>query len=610
MRNFTTFPFLLLLLFLAGSFANAQTVVFSDNFDSYAAGSHLAASNPAWTTWNSAPGSAEDGVISNAQASSVPNSLFISEGNDQLFVFDTVPLTTGRYVVKFKMFISNSGNGAYFNIMHILKQTWALQCYFHNDGTGFVTAAGDKSFNYPVNAWFPVEIDMDLDHDWASLTINNLVVKSWPFHYCCNINNYFRQLSGVDFFSASAVIIDSSTYESLPGTYYVDDFTVLTDVAGVFSASPNSLTATLAPNSSETVEFAFANSGSESSASTEYRVSTVYDITDIDTTSTGEQYFSYFGDETFGSLGALAPPQYEFALCIPSSLLQDKIGKFLKAISYIPVSNTISQQVENAKIKIYDMSHSGLYVTGPGDLIYEQSFVVDPVDFSNPYDNWLTINLDTLIVIDGRDLWISIWNDNPNGYYLQVLGACYTSSYSSFWNYGYWSWVPAGGWFANHREHTCPIVAIIDGTPITPWLSVSPDSAVIASGGNATVNATFNSEGMEIGESHTARLHCFSNAANNLEQIIPVTLEITGVSVDEHNQILVNVYPNPSTDHLNITSDEIQRVEIHNMMGQRVFDSFYHDTHVVISTRDMAPGTYMVTVTSTQGVTTKKVILR
>ncbi len=115
---------------------------------------------------------------------------------------------------------------------------------------------------------------------------------------------------------------------------------------------------------------------------------------------------------------------------------------------------------------------------------------------------------------------------------------------------------------------------------------------------------------MEIGENHTAKLYCFSNSINKPKQVVPVTLEITGVSVDEHNQILVNVYPNPSTDHLNITSDEIQRVEIHNMMGQRVFDRFYNDTHVVISTRDMAPGTYMVTVTSTKGVTTKKVILR
>lgn len=40
----------LLFLFAASSFAFAQTVVFSDNFDTYTAGSHLAQSNSAWTT--------------------------------------------------------------------------------------------------------------------------------------------------------------------------------------------------------------------------------------------------------------------------------------------------------------------------------------------------------------------------------------------------------------------------------------------------------------------------------------------------------------------------------------------------------------------------------
>ncbi len=599
----------MLLLLLAASFANAQTVVFSDNFDSYTAGSHLAASNSAWTTWNNAPGGSEDGVISNAQAFSAPNSLFISEGNDQLFVFDS--LTEGRYVIKFNMYIPSSGNGAYFNIQHILKQTWALQCNFYNDGTGYVEAAGDKNFTYPENAWFPVEIDMDLDRDWAFLIINNSVVTSWPFHYNCNYESGVAVLSGVDFFSASAVIIDSTNGESLPGTYYIDDFTVLTDVTSGFNVNPSSLETSLAPNSSETVEFAIANSGS---ASTEYRIVTVYDIPNPDTTSTGAVNLSYLGNDTLNSgtnmtgttNGQNIPLEFEFAVCFPSSVLQNEIGKSIKAVSFAAVygPGTVNQ-TQNAKIKIYDMSNTATSVTGPGELIYEQSVVVGPFDQNNPQGNWTTVYFDTLLAIDGRDLWVSVWNENPDSKYRFLRLA--TSSSAN--DYAFWSWRPDRGWF-NSISRRCPIIAIIDGTPIEPWLSVSPDSAIITSGGNATVNATFNSEGMVIGEIHTAKLHCFSNAGNNPEQVIPVTLEITGVSVDEHNQIVVTVYPNPSTDHINITSDEIQRVEIHNLLGQRVFYGSYNDTHVVIPTNGMAPGTYMVTVTSTQGRTTKKVILK
>ena len=45
----------LMFVFAATSLMFAQTVVFSDNFDSYTAGSHLAQSNSAWTTWSNAP---------------------------------------------------------------------------------------------------------------------------------------------------------------------------------------------------------------------------------------------------------------------------------------------------------------------------------------------------------------------------------------------------------------------------------------------------------------------------------------------------------------------------------------------------------------------------
>ena len=113
----------LLVLFAATSFAFAQTVVFSDNFDSYTAGVHLAQSNPAWTTWTNSPGSSEDGVISNAQAASAPNSLLVSGSVDQVFPFGNY--TTGHYTVSFNMYIPSTGNGAYFNIQHVLLQQWS-----------------------------------------------------------------------------------------------------------------------------------------------------------------------------------------------------------------------------------------------------------------------------------------------------------------------------------------------------------------------------------------------------------------------------------------------------------------------------------------------------
>ena len=61
---------------------------------------------------------------------------------------------------------------------------------------------------------------------------------------------------------------------------------------------------------------------------------------------------------------------------------------------------------------------------------------------------------------------------------------------------------------------------------------------------------------------------------------------------------------------MQVTSEQIERVEIYNMMGQKVFDNNYGDNHVVISTNGFAPGTYTVTVYTHDQKVTKQVIIK
>ena len=121
---------------------------------------------------------------------------------------------------------------------------------------------------------------------------------------------------------------------------------------------------------------------------------------------------------------------------------------------------------------------------------------------------------------------------------------------------------------------------------------------------------TVNSNGMAVNDHYTVNLHCFSSDIANSEVILPVTVTVTDVSVNEHNQIEVKIYPNPATDYVQVSSEVIDRVEIHNMLGQKVFDGFYGDSHVVVSTDGMAPGTYVVTVTSNGTQITKQVVVK
>ena len=125
-----------------------------------------------------------------------------------------------------------------------------------------------------------------------------------------------------------------------------------------------------------------------------------------------------------------------------------------------------------------------------------------------------------------------------------------------------------------------------------------------------TETITVNSNGMNVGDTKTAKIHCYSSDLENSEVIVPVSLTVTDVSVNEHNQIEVSVYPNPATDYVQIFSEQIERVEVYNMLGQRVFDQFYGDSHVLIPTSGMTPGTYAVKVTTTEGTITKQVVVK
>lgn len=576
--------FFSLLMLAAVSIGVAQTVVFSDNFDTYTSGSYLAQSNSAWTTWNNHPGTAEDGVITNAQAASAPNSLLVSGSVDQVYPFGNY--TTGHYTVTFNMYVPSTGNGAYFNIQHILLQQWSYECYFYNDGTGYLTVGGsDINFTYPSNAWFPVVMDVDLDQDQTSLSINNVVVNSWPFHYTSEATTGgANKLAGIDLYAGAP--------NNLAGTYYVDDFTVTelsAALVGEFVVNPTALSATLAPNTTGTLAPEFSNPGTDA---TEYQIVTTYDILNPDMTSTGETNMMYCSDPST-AIGFTSGAQYDLAIGFPASMLQTHIGRSLQMIA---VALNDGDSLAEAKIRVYGMSNP-LWAEGPGEVLYEQSFV--------PTSGWNYVYLNTPFVLDGSDLWFGVWIDQPDSIYPILMDEYAANDYSAWYRQGS-TWHKK---FTNY-EYNLAIAGLVDGTPITPWLTVNPATGSIAAGGNQSPTVTLNSQGMAIGETHTAKLHCYSTDFNNKEVVVPVTLNITNVEVDEHNRIAVSLYPNPTADQMQISADRILRVEVFNLAGQKMMDNEYNDSHVVLDASRLTAGTYMVTVTTLTGKTTKKVVVR
>ena len=566
-------------------FPFAQTVVFSDNFDSYTAGSHLAQSNSAWTTWSNAPGGAEDGVISNAQAASAPNSLYISGDNDQVYPFGNY--TTGHYTLTFNFFVPTTNNGAYFNIQHILLQQWALECYFYSTGGGYLSVGGSEyNFSCPSNAWFPIEFDVDMDNDQASLTVNNVLVHTWQFSYQQGNTNGVNQLAGIDFYAAGP---NNST-----GAYYVDDFEV-TEVSaaliGEFAVTPESLNFVQNPDETASQTITLGNPGT---GGTDFYTRVTYDIPNPNPTSTGETDLHYYLDDPYTYVGwSGAAADVELAIGIPASSLQQHIGKTLNEI-YVFMPTELS----TAKVRVYSMNNS-LLRPCPGAPLYEQTFTPD--------SGWNHITLTTPYVIDGGDLWIGVWFVQPEGAYLVPLDGSIANDYSCWYKRGATWYNRFSG--SNYDYNLC-LGGKIDGTPITPWLTVTPVDGSITAGANVTQTVTANSAGMQAGETRSATLHCYSSDIDNDEVEIPVTLTAADVAVNEHNQIEVSVYPNPATDYVQIATDQIERVEIYNMSGQRVFDRPYGDAHVIIPTSGLAPGTYAVTVTTRDTRVTRQVIIK
>ena len=580
------FPFVML---------QAQTVVFSDNFDSYTAGQKLCSQNNTnWTTWSNAPGTAEDAVISTEQASTPSNSLKITGTNDIIYRFSNQ--TSGVFDIDFNYYVPSTGSGAYFNLQHYYNPgvEWAFECYFYNSGTGYIVINDNNTnFNYPTNAWFPVKMHVDLDNNSATLTVNNTEVITWTFSNTSENTDGICQLGSVNFYAGAP--------NNASGTYYVDDF-VFTEISaandGSFVFSPEGdITVNVAPNGPSTSTYTL-NLSNPGGTPVNYRIVPVYDVEgSVAQTVTDLTYAGEINDNgiLFGSTFVAAAVGFPASEIINRNL----IGTSLRSIE---VYLTNVDLMLNPKIQIYDMN--GILVDGPGEVVYEQSFT--PVEGQN------IIGLNTPYLLDGRDLWFGVYFEQTEATAASdtrpVIGCDDATTPDP---YGNWCKTSvAWNRLNNNSELTYnwAITGHVHGSGITPWMSVAPATqGTIAANGSAQANVTFNIEHPEL--SYSGKLYLYSNDLNNELNILNVTVVVTD-GVDENEAIRISIFPNPATDVLNIASESINRVEIFNMAGQRVWDGQYSENEITIATGNWAPGAYMVKVTANGTAKVEKIIVR
>ena len=111
-------------------------------------------------------------------------------------------------------------------------------------------------------------------------------------------------------------------------------------------------------------------------------------------------------------------------------------------------------------------------------------------------------------------------------------------------------------------------------------------------------------------------------SVNNLEQskrftelnlgLVATLAGINNHEVPENEMTKVALYPNPTSDAVNILAEEgLQRIMVSNLLGQQIETvALNGSNHFVLNTSDYASGIYLVSITTEKGVTTRRLVVQ
>jgi hypothetical protein len=161
----------------------------SDNFDSYEAGSKLDGQG-GWQTWDNLP--ENTGYVSDVQSRSSPNSAeiawFSGTWADMVYMFSDVNSGIWR-IIAWQYIPSNMQGNTFFILMNTYtpgvthnNPDWSLQLVF-SVSVGTVSDYNDATKTLPIitNQWVQIRVEIDFESDLQVVYYNNeeLLTKSW-----------------------------------------------------------------------------------------------------------------------------------------------------------------------------------------------------------------------------------------------------------------------------------------------------------------------------------------------------------------------------------------------------------------------------------------------
>ncbi|MDC0230840.1 T9SS type A sorting domain-containing protein [Aureispira] len=226
--------------------------IFTDNFDSYTAGTDLVVQNPTdWDTWSGGAGTTEDVAVSNANSSSASNSLYFSStasggGPEDIILRFAQVYNSGNFSLEANFYVE-SGKGGYFNMQEtfVVAGVWAIDCYMLNTGTLKFSNSGTTylTSTYPTGQWFNMRIEIDLTANNWEVFINNVSAGSFA--------NPTGSIGILDFYpvnpasqggnNLSGFYVDDVSYDHVPASLPPVNagITFVSQVNGVVGSTPN-----------------------------------------------------------------------------------------------------------------------------------------------------------------------------------------------------------------------------------------------------------------------------------------------------------------------------------------------------------------------------------
>jgi hypothetical protein len=163
-----------------GTDISSRSFSWSDNFDSYAAGSLLGGQG-GWFPWEDDP--AADANVTNIQSHSPSNSVEIKGGCDMVHRWENV--NYGNCTFRVWAYVPADFDGSIYIILLSLyngaSSKWDLQIHFNSATFMLEDYDSSNATPYVIDGWGEVRVEIDFVNDWQKVYYNDLLwlSKSW-----------------------------------------------------------------------------------------------------------------------------------------------------------------------------------------------------------------------------------------------------------------------------------------------------------------------------------------------------------------------------------------------------------------------------------------------